>query len=293
VIQLKLYKFDAVPAKQDYILDKMSDYLKLVEYLKYRKFDGDWNVALVDMRVKDLYSVLDIEQPDYLNINIYLKRDALNFVLLKYPKYREVQKSRWEEYLEIIGASSLQIEKSASSELFRRTAGNAQKIREALSELELLFYGEPVITTKHLNSVLLNEDIVYARDVILTALLKGNPAVPKRGHRLSKYQYGDADKLLEQLTQEIGLEATFYSLRKFCKKLYEEKQVFLHSGDCKESDVIKVVDVYEILHAYLCFLMSNPKQLYATMYNILRRRQNDSIFERTILTNYTKCNSTD
>lgn len=270
-------------SSNDYIFEKVKEYEAIEPLLKYPKIDGTWEIALLGFNSKIIEEIINKDLPEYLTINAYLDARTLNYILSKYPKYQVENKSKWEAYLEALNEYNITIDRRASSELFKRTKGDIDTIRELLNEIIEFNTDITNITIKHVNSVALKHEVLYPRDVILSAMLKSNDSVPRKGSMLSKYKYGNPYDKLEKLKQSLGQDVAFYALKKYCKNLYLDKLRQLDAKECKEKEVVKIVDVYEILHAYLNFVYGNPKQLNAIFYNIVERRNNDSLFTKEIL----------
>jgi hypothetical protein len=277
---------DFSPVGADYIFDKLEDFEKILPYL-YPKIDGEWSIMLVDLKIVDCRRLLDdLQVPEYLEIECHLKQDVLGLLFAEYPKYRSEEKSKWEQYLETVANFPKTIEKRASSELFKRCHGDVGAIREALAELLTMSIDEDVITIRHINAILLANDSVYAKDVILTLLLKPNVLVPSRGSRLSRYKYNNPFELYTKLEYEIGRDAAFYSMRKYLRNLYEGKIDYLRNKETKEKEVVEVLDVYEIAHAYLTFFMSSPLQILTCLTILEERTRDASSFQTTVLANF-------
>lgn len=277
---------DFSPLNFDRVFDKMKDFERILPYL-YAKIEGNWRICLVDFRIADCRRIVDeLDIPKHLDLEIYLKQDVLALFYSEYPSYSVIVKSKWEQYMELISVFPKTIERKASSELFKRCEGNVDTIRETLSVLLTTYEDAEVITIKHINAVIMASDTVYARDVILTLLLKNNNRVPKKGHRLARYKYNNYYDLYSQLERAVGKRVAFFAMRKVLKKLYEDKLAYLDNKELKDYSVVEVIDIYEITHAYMTFYLSNYDQVLVCLSIIEERLSNASSFETTILNHY-------
>lgn len=269
-----------------FIFEKYEDYLKYVDHFKYPRIDGDWKIAIIDIPIKNIREILDNVPARHVNITFYLKTDVLQRLQIEYPKFFTELQSKWQQYLEVIATLDKPIEKKASSELYKRTQGDMVEAKKVLDFMIKEYEDTPTITYQQVVSSIHYVEKVYARDVVLHLLLKSNKQVPPKGSILSKYKYHTWQSKLNDLIEEIGHDVAFYSIRKYINRLYENKMAYLFDGDSevKDKDVIKILDVYEILHAQIAFLDKRPLQLYSILKVIEGRTTNVSIIDRTFNT---------
>lgn len=282
---MNFYKLDRnfYSSGVDYSFDKIEHFENMLPYL-YPKIEGSWKIDLVDLRIDDVRRILDtMKVPEHAEINCYLKADVLGILLAENPSINREEKSKWEQYMDLVSVFPKMIEKRASSELFRRCRGSIELIRDTLDELKIVAEDVDTVTMKHVNAVIIASETVYARDVILTLMLKHNIHVDKRGEKLSRYKYGNYLELYQKLEEELGRSIAFLSLRKFLKYLYEEKLKYLKNEEVKEIELMRVIDVYDITHAYMLFFMSNSLQTIPCLYMMERRIIDVSDFRKTLL----------
>jgi len=265
----------------DYILENLKNFEKIEPYVMYPKLDGKhWRVALADISIKEAREVLERTYDSFSEIDIYLKDDALQQLNKERRRDAPKEKTSWEKYLERLADFPLLIEHRTSSELFRRCRGNMEMLEDLLVELQSTFFDVGTIQMTHLNQVSVKEDRVYSRDVILTLLLHDNEHVPLKGSRLSLYKYKKWETLLVKLQHEIGEKIAFLAMRKYVAKLYENKIKYLENKlaiDHKDVEILRVIDVYEILHTHTVFQISNNMQAEAVLYAINERRKEHNV----------------
>lgn len=286
-MQILAYDPKELPKGQDYLFEDFSEFEKLKDYFYYPKLSGRvWKITFVDITIKDARSVLELSLPDFVEIVVCLKKDVLIRFLQENGKQLETRKSNWEKFLDMVADFPILIDQKATSELFKRTHGNREKIEEIFNDLKAMFSDVDCIRLSHINAVSIRDDKVYAKDVILALLLHDNELVPLKGSRLSGYRYKDWRKLYSSLLDEVGKEIAFYTLRKAVANLYESKVKYLKNEDVTtNAEVVEVVDVYQLMHAHIAFQTAKVNQSEVMLRIIEGRKQNASLFERTILSN--------
>lgn len=266
----------------DFIFEKYKDYIKVVPYL-IPKIQGTWTVTLVDFTMEQMKEVEASNLPSFVEIIAYMKADLMEVFLQEFPKYTVNTKSSWDQMIEVIISKKLDATGKALKMLYNRCKGNADEIFRKLNDIEKIIPEGGMITEKEVDALVKEEDVIYSRDIILSLLLKGDKGIPSRGNYLSKFKNADTIKLVDRFVSELGRNYAFYALRKYIKKLYDNKMKFIQNKDCKDEQVLKRIDVFTLAHALVCFEMSNPKQLYVVLDEIERRNKNDSDFRRTFL----------
>lgn len=284
-MQILEFNSKDIPRGQDYLFESYDDFLKLKDYLMYPKIGvKDWKVTFVDITIKDARLVAQTDMPEFVEITVCLKRDVMVKFLQENSRLVEARKTKWEKFLDRISEFPLMIEQRAANEIFKRSSGSQEKLEEILEGLKTMFYDVACIQMHHVNAVSIREDKVYARDVILALLLKDNPHLPPKGHRLSGYKHKNWRKLYDELYKELGAEIAFYTLRKAVANLYEAKNKYLRNDRLTtNADVVELIDVYELMHAHIAFQTANTTQSEIILRIIEGRRKNDFLFERTVI----------
>ncbi len=275
-----------ISSDSDYVLESLSEFETLLPYL-YKKIEGSWKIIFVDLKITEvrrLSSELDI--PDYIDIEVYLKKDVLILFFQENPSLYNKDKSKWEQYMEVISEFPKLIDKKASSEIFKRCRGDIDQIKEILSEILLIALEEDEVTVNHVNAVILPVDTVYAKDVLFSFLLKNNNLIERRGNKYSRYKNSKPFEAYNKLEYAIGKDIAFYAMQKAAKKLYESKLAYLKNETVDDADLMSIVDIYDLSHAYLSFYLSSPKQTLAVLYSILNRSQKGNNFNYIILEHY-------
>jgi hypothetical protein len=270
----------------DYVFERLKEFEELLPYL-YKKIKGEWKLAFVDLTIEEVRKLAkEIEIPKHVLIEVYLKKDVLMLFFRENPSFVNKEKPKWEQYMGLIAEFPKVIDKRATSEIFKRCNGDLSKIANALQELQIYAAEYDVITISHVNAILLNHDVIYARDVVLTALLCNNTSIERRGDRLSVYRNGNVFKLYTKLEYEIGKEMAFYAMRKTLGKLFNDKVNYLNNKDIKDSRnerIVEIIDIYEITQAYMSFYLSNPNQNIVVLKTIIDRRSGTDLFDDVIL----------
>lgn len=279
------YNLKRVPKGMDYLFEDYEEFMKVFPYLKYGRVDGfKWKISFIDVTIEEARILAEFGFPDCVEASMYLKKDILRRLLQENVQLKEEKLSNYDKYKLMIQEFPLLFENKAMSELYRRASGNLENIASLLNELKMLYYDVGIIRVSHINTVIIREDRVYARDVILSLLLSNNTKVPRKGHVLSQYCYKNWRKLYDELYKELGEEIAFYALRKSVKKLYENKIKYLKNETIiKDVEIVKFVDVCELMFAHMYFQNGNKKQTEAILRIIEGRRSDVSLFEGTFL----------
>ena len=266
----------------DFIFEKYKDYIKVVPYL-IPKIQGRWTIILVDFTMEQMKEVEASNLPSFVEITSYMKPDLMDIFLQEFPKYMVNTKSSWDQMVEVIIYKKLDATSKALKMLYSRCKGNIDEIFRKLNDIEKIVPEGGMITEKEVNALVKEEDTIYSRDILLSLLLHGDKSIPRRGNYLSKFRNANVTNLVDRFVGDLGRDYAFYALRKYTKKLYDNKMKFIQNKDCKDEQVLKRIDVFTLAHALMCFEMSNPKQLYVVLDEIERRNKNDSDFRRTFL----------
>lgn len=276
------YSKDITLPKADYIFEKLSDFKKIAPYIR-RKIEGEWLIILLKFTYKEVEEVIAMNIPEFANLEIYVSEDIRDNLALKYSEFIVKDKSKYELYLDFLDKLSIDIDDKAARELYSRNKGNIKEIKTCIDKIKESFNDIQFITVKEVNKVIEKDDTVYAKEVIYAYLLDKNPDIPSKGSRLSRYKYMNPRELRDKLLENIDERIAFYACRKVLKYLYDEKVNYLNAKECKELEICKVLDYYTIAHAWLTFRISKPSQFEICLLEIERRKQNASIFGRTIL----------
>lgn len=276
------YSKEVTLPKADYIFEKLSDFKKVAPYIK-RKIEGEWLIILLNFSYKQVEEVIAMDVDECANLHFYVAEDIRDKLALKYPSAIVKDKSRYDIYLEYVDSLNLTTNDKVIREIYVRNKGNLEEIKICINKLILETQDVGEITLKDLDKIIAKDDVVYAKDVVYAYLLYDIDDVPRKGSRLSKYKFLNRKDLKDKLLDNISERTAFYSCRKVLKNLYDEKVKYLNAKECKELDVCKVLDYYTIAHAWLTFKLAKPSHFEICLMEIERRKNNDSIFTRTIL----------
>lgn len=264
---------DTILRNTDYTFEKVKEFERVKEHLRFPKIGSRWVIAVVKFTMPQLREILENLSP---HVDYLIYASDVDQLKEEYPQYFKEEMDSYSRYLDVLSTFPLVFEKNASRELFKRSRGNIDLIRETLAILLEEHISKDIIVKRDVEAVILPDDTVYARDVALSLLLGNNEHIPKRGSYLSRYRYGYWKKLYEKYSSSLDENMAFYALRKYMYNLYERKLLYLtESGyECKDMAVIKVVDVYTISYIRIMFEQSSPKQLYSLLLLIEERIHN-------------------
>lgn len=273
-----------------HVTDYDRSYTSLKDYVADRgirlpKIDGMWDILFVDLRFKDLRTLLDMERPGFHNILVFSRPEVLKDAgLLKQDKDK---KNGFDIFMnEVIGKLPKIIDDKAARELYTRCRDNESKLDAALDEIRN--HSAPRITIEILNTIVAPVASVWASDVAASLLVYYNQAIPRKGHPLARYKMKSPLVLVNLHVDLIGLEISFYSLQKFYKSLFEIKVAFLKNQPLRGASplhrlLVENVDVHTIMYCYLLFRESNPKSYYAVIHDIIERQKGNLTREESLL----------
>lgn len=224
----------------DYLISKTTELDSIIPYL-YPKITGDWKIIMISPPVKYVLDLLDNNRiPTYVNVEAYLDKSQIEYLLVERPELTEREPTKWERYLALISECEFTIEHKAVYELYRRTAASIPKIEQFLES-----YKDSYLDVRTVRMYVPDESKVWASQVVSEFLT---------GH---KNRWKSFDKFLA----DLGGEYSYYILRSYIKKLLEAKYNYLHNKDVKIS-AVKDIDVISIVRMYSLFMTSTShKQL--------------------------------
>jgi hypothetical protein len=237
--------------KADYIFEDFEKFESLRPYLK-PKLKGEWAIVLVDTPVGQVRKYIkDNTIPGWLNLSVYLERQSVEQLVMEFPRYRLKELTPWEKYIELIKEFNIPMEDKAMKEIYYRAGPSVQNLADTLEEFKHLDF----VRMSDVDGKLPPVRRVYAKEVLLS-FLRNKPYSWKR---------------YSLLEEEIGIQVSFYAMRKYVRKLFFEKANYLTNKPVKDKAVYDV-DVYRIIHAYFLFEEAvSYKQLPAILSFIERR----------------------
>lgn len=280
---LKQKKNQVIPKEADYVFEKLSDFEKLVPYL-YPKIDGEWSIIFLGFSLKDLlYCEEKLDIPEYVNIVAYVSKDVHDRFLARYPKYVEKEVSNHERYKEVLKSIPRIMTAKAIRELYSRFHGNIERIEEALEEIIKNNPDKETIDIKDVDSVVVESETVYAKELLYAFLIYDNELIERRGNPLSGYRWKRPWELYEKIVRSLGRDFAFYAIRKQVEYLIDEKIKYMHNEDYKEQ-IVEYLDTDMLAELYGSFHIYGPASLSVLLRNIGRRKRDDSLFKGKVFT---------
>lgn len=284
---LKISKDTRYP-KSDLAFDDVKKFYDQLPYL-YPKIQGQWIILIVEPKPKEIEELFEGGLvPDYLDVRVYARPDVVSSFVAKYPKFAIVEKSKWEAFNDILADLDRVIEDKAAKALYRRCHGSTEMILERLEEIKKNTVG--AITFADVDKYVLEDKVIYARDVMFSIWVSCREDIPRKGHILSRYVYMNPDKTADSFVSNLGTKYAFYALRKYIRRAYKDKLRFLDGKDPKDRVLCECIDVDTCTHAYAAFELSNPDQLYVVLEALKGRREDARILTNTLLKHYAKHN---
>jgi hypothetical protein len=250
-MKFRVLRKDTKLAKSDYVFDDTDKFALILPYLK-PKLNGDWAVAIVEPPIDVVRNYIRADNiPPWLNVTVYMEKGALSQLFMEFSHLSTKEPSPWEKYIELIKEFDVPMEDKAMREIYYRAGPSTESLTEALE----LFRDLEFVRMPDVNKRLLPVRRVYARQVLIAFLQK------------DKYAW----KKYSQLENELGVAISFFAMRKYLRKLLNEKNAYLRNKPVTDKAVTSV-DIYTIIHAYLLFeTASSEKQLPSILSCIERR----------------------
>lgn len=230
----------------EYMLSKLEEFEDLFPYLS-KKIRGNWSICFINPSIETVKHMLDLELPDYIDIDFFVEDDTLVNIANERPSDFPKPKSVWEQYLDLVYAFPKSMSKDCINYLFRRVGRSIPALTDALKTLEENVQGD-MVTKRDITSNIVSTSRVYVSQVMNAFLL----GVDYRWNLVDTYSQ----------------EYTFYASRKYLGSLIEEKSKYLN-GENVKSSMCSRVDSMLLVKAYELFtLAESPKELIPILVEI-------------------------
>lgn len=234
----------------DYTFDGEAEMLKIIPILT-PKFDGNWEVALVDPSIKYAHTLAeDYALPSYIDCYVYMSAAKLEQVVLKHPNLMPKKQKPWETYMAMIAELNHVIDPHSTRYLWKALSGDTDKLKEALIKLDNECE-DSVITIQQVK-----------KDY--TAVIKPAFAseVVEAFFTLDRNRWNTFKKFVGLL----GDRYAYYAIRKQVFKWLTEKASYLQN---KETTIRRISDVDAVFidYVYMLFYFSTDyRELSTLMY---------------------------
>lgn len=274
MVKLERYDSKYLP-KGDYIFEKVKEFNRIYPFLTKKIDNTTWRLIYITPTIQEVRKFIELNSPDYIEIILLCRNETLQTIYMEYPNYEKEDKTKWQQYLDVIADYPKIIEQKASKELYKRSKGNLEVIIEVLQNL--LDIDSNVVTLKHINQYLVKDNSIYGRDIILPIYLKNNLKVSARGSIYGKYKRYDSLKNFITLSDQLGDEAAFYICRKCIFNLYDMKLKYINGERVNEPELMSFIDIYSLAHAKLLFTFSNTNQGIVVIIDLIERNTSKNI----------------
>ena len=254
MIVLDEYVKKARLPRSDYVVHSVDELWSIV-YCLTPKFNGEWDIILLNPTIVEAKSLLDMNEfPNYVNCKILLQRVKLDQVAMEFPSAYRKQKTKYERYQDLIASLTHLIDKDAMKILYKNNNGDLDTISDLLMKLDATCEGD-IITVSSVKKVCHSKPITYASDVVISFLRKDR-------FRWNKYK---------TLVSNLGEKYAYYAIFKQIRLLLKTKNDYLNNKDIKNF-AIENIDAPFICYAYTLFMNNNNwRNLYAIMWALDNR----------------------
>lgn len=224
----KKSKDNAIPTC-DYMFKKFADFYDAVRLLTM-PFGGRYNINVKSDSYNDIIRFIDIES-SYAHLNVYIEvsESLLDYISLYRPNVQLLgSKSNYEIYEELISKHNVLFDKDCPKVLYFAIGHSYEDMEEALILIKQT-YPNQLITKSEISKLFVIDDAVYPRNVMIAYLCM---------HRGRQYK-------LKKCVEYFGNDLVFYSMRKQCRKLLEDKLKYFRSG--KGSGLVKIVSTNNLI----------------------------------------------
>lgn len=251
---IKFIASDRIPLKTyDYVFTEASEFEEIQLYIK-PKIEGEWIIIFLKPDIVEIKKILEIDTP----LELIIVTSQSNIDALHIKGYES--QTRYDKFMQIVSKSKVQLEQRALYELYRRTAGNFEKLQLYLEEMEKV--PDKVFSKRDVQSYVTDDSATYASDVLREFLL----------NKWNKW------KLLNKLRKTLGDKYAYYSLRSSLFALIKDKKRLLIGEKCKywfteELNGYRMAKLLELL------LEQTPDSIDLIFINYERNiKNNDNIF---------------
>ena len=251
---IKFIASDRIPLKTyDYVFTEASEFEEIQLYIK-PKIEGEWVIIFLKPDIVEIKKILEIDTP----LELIIVTSQSNIDALRIKGYES--QTRYDKFMQIVSKSKVQLEQRALYELYRRTAGNFEKLQLYLEEMEKV--QDKVFSKRDVQSYVTDDSATYASDVLREFLL----------NKWNKW------KLLNKLRKTLGDKYAYYSLRSSLFALIKDKKRLLTGEKCKywfteELNGYRMAKLLELL------LEQTPDSIDLIFINYERNiKNNDNIF---------------
>lgn len=248
----------------DYTFDGEGDFISMLPFLT-PKFDGNWQIALVDPSIKYAHTLADNNNiPSYVDCYVYMSPAKIEQVVLKHPSMIPKKQKPWDAYMEMISELSNTIEPKAAKYLYKAIGGDTEKLKEALLQLDNKCESGSITLNNVKEMYTAAVKPVFSTDVVLAFFMK------------------DAGRwrLYEKLVSELGERYSYYTIRKNVFKWLNEKAAYLKNEETTIRFIDKV-DAPFISYVNVLFSLSNDYRELSTLMYEWDNRDNKVIERRT------------
>lgn len=251
---IKFIASDRIPLKTyDYVFTEASEFEEIQLYIK-PKIEGEWVIIFLKPDIVEIKKILEIDTT--LELTVVTSQSNIDALHIKGYE----SQTRYDKFMQIVSKSKVQLEQRALYELYRRTAGNFEKLQLYLEEMEKV--PEKVFSKRDVQSYVTDDSATYASDVLREFLL----------NKWNKW------KLLNKLRKTLGDKYAYYSLRSSLFALIKDKKRLLTGEKCKywfteELNGYRMAKLLELL------LEQTPDSIDLIFINYERNiKNNDNIF---------------
>ena len=246
----------------DYYFTKYKEYLDIKPYL-VPKIKGVWQLCLVDLKVSEIESIIDEKLSDAYSLLVYLPANSLDSFVQNHPELAARKETFKEAITNYIATYKHEVKPDVIPEMIKRLGHKSKLIIQFLDVMQFRLEEDEPLTIKHVRKWVPKQSPIYASNVAEAFLLK----------RKSRWW------LVEKYEQEVGPRIAYYAVRKYIRKLFEDKCCYLRNEEIKNFLASKV-DTYSIIAFYYCFtLYDKPSQLWLVLDCFEKRRFANAVLQ--------------
>ena len=242
---IKFVASDRIPYKTyDYVFTEVSEFEEINKYLK-QKLNGEWVIVFLRPDLVEIKKLMDVKT----DLDVTVVTSQSNIDELHISGYES--QTRYEKFIQIVGKSKVQFEQKALYELYRRIAGNFERLESYLEEMEKV--GDKTFTKRDVQSYVPDDSSVYASDVLRAFLMN--------------------------FKSSLGSKYAYYALRKSAFALVKDKEALLTGNKCKYF-FTEEINGYRLAKMIELILEQSPDSFDLIFINYERSISDDSLFKR-------------
>lgn len=253
------------PKDFDYVFKNYKDFYNIADMISY-SIHGRYLIAI---KTEDIHATEEfiVKENKYsaLNVEIYMPAAAIDYLTQRKPDLPvQGAVSMFSVFKDLIAERGILFDKKVILTLYSSIQHDVPSMEAALSEIEMEYGKDVLITEKMLESLFILNKLVYPRTVLLSYL------------KMERWRENKLNKSIEQFGDDVVL----WAMRKNVKKILEDKVAYFKTGQAnwvtKSVNTGNLMLMYRVLVSERCnvtdiTLLLSLYERGLSVYDIIRK----------------------